>query len=103
MAILVDHAVWPFRGRRFAHLVSDESYAELHAFAAALGLQRHWFQGDHYDIPTEVRLRAIEQGAEAVTGAELVRRLRAAGLRQRSRVAHLPGESDVPPRAADRD
>ncbi len=92
MAILVDHAIWPHRGRRFAHLVSDESYAELHAFAAGLGLQRHWFQGDHYDIPTEVRVRAIERGAQPVSGAELVRRLRAAGLRQRSRVAHLPGE-----------
>jgi hypothetical protein len=96
VAILVDHAVWPHRGRRFAHLVSDVSYDELHAFAAELGLQRHWFQGDHYDIPTEVRRRAIEQGAEPVTGAELVRRLRAAGLRQRSRVTRLPGESGGP-------
>ncbi|MCC5947422.1 MAG: DUF4031 domain-containing protein [Nitriliruptoraceae bacterium] len=92
MAILVDPAVWPHRGRRFAHLVSDRSYDELHAFADRLGLQRRWFQGDHYDVPDTVRAQAIALGAEAVSAEELVRRLRAAGLRQRSRIARLPGE-----------
>ena len=96
MAILVDLAIWPFRGRRWAHLVSDTSYEELHAFAARLGLERRWFQGDHYDIPTEVRLTAIAHGAEPVGASELVRRLRAAGLRDRSRIAHLPGEAHEP-------
>jgi hypothetical protein len=81
--ILVDDAIWPWRGRRWAHLVSDESYDELHEFAAALGLPRHVFQGDHYDIDAERREVAIDQGATAVSGRELVRRLRAAGLRKR--------------------
>jgi hypothetical protein len=93
MAILVDPAIWPWRGRRWAHLVSDRSYEELHVFADALGLRRGSFQGDHYDIPAELRERAIELGAETVSSAELVRRLRAAGLRTRSRVGHLPGET----------
>jgi hypothetical protein len=93
MAILVDPAIWPWRGRRWAHLVSDHSYEELHAFADALGLRRGSFQGDHYDIPAELRERAVELGAETVSSAELVRRLRAAGLRMRSRVGHLPGET----------
>lgn len=86
MAILVDRAVWPWRGRRWAHLVSDDSYDELHRFAARLGIPRRAFQADHYDIPAEYRLRAIELGAEEVDARELVRRLRAAGLR-RSRSA----------------
>ena len=86
MTILVDNAVWPWRGRRWAHLVSDASYDELHAFADALGLRREWFQGDHYDIPAEVRERAIAAGAVPVGSAELVRRLRAAGLRKHSRI-----------------
>lgn len=81
MTILVDQAVWPWRGRRWAHLVSDESYDELHAFAARLGIPRRGFQGDHYDVPAEYRLKAIELGAEAVDARVLVRRLRAAGLR----------------------
>jgi hypothetical protein len=92
VAILVDAAIWPHRGHRWAHLVSDRSFDELHAFAAALGLERRWFQGDHYDVPAEVREAAIEAGATPVSAHELVRRLRAAGLRTRSRVAHLPGE-----------
>lgn len=83
MAILVDQAVWPWRGRRWAHLVSDESYDELHAFAARLGLRRDWFQGDHYDVPAAVRLEAIALGAAPVDARVLVRRLRAAGLRRR--------------------
>jgi hypothetical protein len=81
MAILVDRAVWPWEGRRWAHLVSDESYDELHEFAQRLGVPRRAFQGDHYDIPEDLHARAIELGAELVEGRVLARRLRAAGLR----------------------
>jgi hypothetical protein len=63
--------------------VSDESYEELHAFAEQLGIPRRAFQGDHYDVPTEYRLRAIELGAVPITSRELVRRLVASGLRRR--------------------
>jgi hypothetical protein len=82
VTILVDAAVWPWRDDVWAHLVSDESYEELHAFAARLGLPRRAFQGDHYDVPRHVRERALELGAEPVASRELVRRLRAAGLRR---------------------
>jgi hypothetical protein len=79
--ILVDEARWPWRGRRWAHLVSDSSYDELHLFAARLGLPRRIFQGDHYDVWTELRDAAIEAGAQPIDSRELVGRLRAAGLR----------------------
>lgn len=85
MTILVDQAIWPWRGQRWAHLVSDENYDELHAFAQRLGIPRRAFQGDHYDVPEWLRLEAIEAGAEPVDARELVRRLRAAGLRRRHR------------------
>lgn len=94
VAILVDSAIWPHRGRRWAHLVSDRSLEELHTFADQLGLERAWFQGDHYDVPADVRDRAIELGAQAVSASDLVRRLRAAGLRNGSRVIRLKGEPD---------
>ena len=81
--IQVDPAIWPWRGYRWAHLVSDESYDELHDFAAQLGIPRRAFQGDHYDVPTHLRDAAIELGATAVDSRVLVRRLRAAGLRKR--------------------
>ncbi len=83
VAILVDPAVWPWRGRRWAHLVSDESYDELHAFAERLGVPRRAFQGDHYDIPTDLREQALVLGAAPVDSRDLVRRLRHAGLRRR--------------------
>jgi hypothetical protein len=80
--------------------VSDESYEELHDFAAALGIPRRAFQGDHYDIPADVRAEAVRSGAIEVDGRELVRRLRAAGLR-RSRRSTEAGElgGDVAPGA----
>lgn len=83
MAILVDAAVWPFRGRLWAHLVSDTSYDELHAFADRLGVPRRAFQADHYDVPAELRKEALALGAMSVPARELVIRLRRAGLRRR--------------------
>jgi hypothetical protein len=85
MAILVDPAIWPWRGRVWAHLVSDQSHDELHHFASRLGIPRRAFQGDHYDIPAELRLTAVELGALEVDARVLVSRLRAAGLRRRPR------------------
>ncbi|RKS68509.1 uncharacterized protein DUF4031 [Motilibacter peucedani] len=79
--MLVDPAMWPWRDRLWAHLVSDTSYDELHGFAERLGIPRRAFQGDHYDIPDVLREQAIALGAESVTGRELVTRLRASGLR----------------------
>jgi hypothetical protein len=79
--ILVDAAVWSWRGRRWAHLVSDSSLEELHAFAAALGVDPRLFEGDHYDVTAEWREQAIALGASPVDSRVLVRRLRAAGLR----------------------
>lgn len=82
MAVLVDPAVWPFRDLLWAHLVSDVSYDELHEFAVLLEVPRRAFQGDHYDVPAHLRVRALDLGAEAVPARELLRRLKAAGLRQ---------------------
>jgi hypothetical protein len=82
MAILVDEARWPWRGRRWAHLVSDVSYDELHRFAVLIGKRRAAFQGDHYDVDEAERELALRAGAVAVNSRELVSRLRAAGLRK---------------------
>ena len=81
MAILVDDAMWPWRGRLWAHLVSDDTLEELHAFAAAAGIPPRGFHGDHYDVPQEHYDTMVTLGAVPTPSRELVRRLREAGLR----------------------
>ena len=85
MTILIDDAIWPAHGRRWAHLVSDDSLDELHAFARSNDLPARGFDLDHYDVPEESLPRLIAAGAEHVSGKELVRRLIASGLRVRGR------------------
>lgn len=81
VAIFVDEPIWWFKGRRWCHMVSDTSLDELHGFAEQLGIPRRGFQGDHYDIPEELRPQAVAAGAHEVPGRDLLRRLQAAGLR----------------------
>jgi hypothetical protein len=82
MTVLVDEARWWWRGRRWAHLVSDSDLDELHDFAGRLGVRRISFGGDHYDVTEPQRAAAVAAGAEPVGARELVRRLRAGGLRR---------------------
>jgi len=79
--ILIDEPVWPAHGTVWAHLVSDESLDELHAFAASAGIPERGFDNDHYDVPQRRWHDLVALGAEPVTGRELLRRLQAAGLR----------------------
>ena len=89
MAVLIDPPVWPWRGRKWSHLVSDRDYDELHAFVdRELGIPRRAFQGDHYDVPEDLHEVAVAAGAEPVSCRELLSRLRAAGLRKHRR--HAP-------------
>ncbi len=99
----MDEARWWFEGRKWCHLVSDVSYEELFEFADSVGIPRRAFQGDHFDIPEEYRQAMIDGGAQVVESREVLRRLRAAGLRlspneRRARAAaarsHDGGSSD---------
>ena len=53
MTIWIDQPIWPRHGTVFAHLISDTSLDELHAFAHRVGLHPRSFEGDHYDVPQE--------------------------------------------------
>ena len=64
-------------------MVSDVSLDELHAFAAMLDIPQRGFHRDHYDLPETYREQAVKLGAVEVTSRELLRRMRAAGLRVR--------------------
>ncbi len=91
MAILIDPPVWPAHGTLFSHLVSDESYAELHAFAAAAGISERAFDLDHYDVPMHLHAHLVALGAVPVRSSELVRRLIASGLRRRKHLEPRSG------------
>jgi len=78
MAVYVDDARIRWRGRHWSHLVADTP-EELHEAAGQLGLRREWAQEGgrtlHYDLPDELRERAITLGvAEAISWRELARR-----------------------------
>lgn len=85
MTVLIDQPLWPAHGTFFSHLVSDSSLEELHSFAASNGIPARAFDLDHYDVPLRRHAELIAAGALAVTGRELVVRLRASGLRVRAK------------------
>jgi hypothetical protein len=86
VTVRVDDAIWPWRGRRWAHLVSDAHLAELHDLAHRIGMPYMAFQGDHYDVHEDLRRLAIDLGAVATPARDLVRSLNAAGLRRRDKL-----------------
>ena len=85
MSIWIDPPRWPAHGRLWSHLISDVSADELHAFAGAVGVPARAFEGDHYDVPQERYDALVAAGALPVEGKELVRILRASGLRIQKR------------------
>lgn len=66
-------------GKKWCHLISDESDDELHAFAARIGMKRSWFQpksSPHYDLTPTRRAKAVALGAQEVTRNDFVAALR---------------------------
>ena len=83
--------MWPNHGMLWGHLVSDSSLEELHAFAARAGIPERGFDRDHYDVPDQRIEELVALGAELVSAKELIRRLRASGLRVPARDRHRHG------------
>ena len=86
--ILIDPPLWPNHGRLWSHLVSDSSLDELHEFAERTGIPLRGFDLDHYDVPDERHAALVAAGAVPVDAHELIRRLRASGLRIPARNRH---------------
>ena len=77
MAVYVDDAIWSWVGKRWCHLLADDT-DELHRFAARLGVHRLIYQGPpktsapHYDLTAFERRRAIALGAIPCTREQMV-------------------------------
>src|SRR4051794_28522630 len=69
---ITEHEAPALRYKRWSHLVSTKDEAELHAFAARLGLRRGWAQlrpaasAAHYDVTPPKRALAVRLGAREV-------------------------------------
>lgn len=96
---------------RWSHLTvgPGDDLAELHAFAASIGLRRSWFQGPpehrhpHYDVTDTKRQQAIKAGAKPITWREAGMMLAEAGERRRAQEAMAAlwvGDGETPALAA---
>ena len=79
--IYVDEPIYARAGVKnprtlYAHMVAD-SFSELHAFAAQIGIRKHFFHkaksAHHYDINGTQWYKAIIAGAKQVTSKELLK------------------------------
>ena len=71
-------------------MISDTSYAELHDFAASVGIPPRAFERDHYDVIAERYEAVVAAGAHRATSREIVAMLHRAGLRRRHRSVLAP-------------
>ncbi|HYI59328.1 MAG TPA: DUF4031 domain-containing protein [Microlunatus sp.] len=88
--IFIDPPTWPGHGRLWSHMISDTSYAELHDFAALVGIPPRAFERDHYDVIAERYESVVAAGAQRASSREIVAMLHRAGLRRRHRSALAP-------------
>jgi Protein of unknown function (DUF4031) len=81
MAVYVDEAIWHWQGRKWCHLLADDT-DELHRFAFSLGIQLSSYQGPprtskpHYDLTAWERSVAISRGAIACDRQQIIAVLR---------------------------
>lgn len=71
MAVYVDDMRAKFGRMVMCHMLADTD-EELHAMADRIGVNRKWFQGDHYDICGAKRQDAVRFGAREITQREAV-------------------------------
>jgi hypothetical protein len=99
MAVYIDDSRLSWRGRSWCHLVAD-SVAELHAFAAQLGLRQEWFQYrtmyPHYDVTVSVRRRAVALGAQVGDKKTIVACAKRLRIELSSQNFHADGPAGFP-------
>ena len=66
MSVYVDDMRARYGRLIMCHMIAD-SDAELHAMADAIGVDRRWHQGDHYDIALSKQALAVAAGAVEIT------------------------------------
>lgn len=70
MTVYVDTMQADFGRMVMCHMIADTE-DELHEMAAAIGVARKWYQGDHYDICKSKKAKALKLGAVEITQMQL--------------------------------
>lgn len=74
MTVYVDdmykHPMGQLGRMKMSHMIADTEQ-ELHEMAQKIGMQRRWYQKDHYDISISRRSKAVELGAVEVSMVDL--------------------------------
>lgn len=76
ISVCIPNKNW--RHNSACHLIGD-TIAELHSFAASLGLKRSWFQDKtiaHYDLTVNKRRQAISLGAIEIDVKTFMKKMR---------------------------
>lgn len=88
MTVYVDNMhefpIGKYKRMKMCHMVAD-TLIELDEMAEKIGINRKWFQGDHYDICKSKRELAINNGAKEITMREaaiIARKFRACNGRK---------------------
>jgi flagellar biosynthesis GTPase FlhF len=70
MTVYVDdmylYPIGRFKHMKMSHMIGDDEN-ELHEMARRIGVQRKWYQGDHYDIAMSKRVLALTFGAQPIS------------------------------------
>ena len=81
MTVYVDQPIYARSASKkprklYSHMVAD-TFDELHAFAAKIGVKKHFFHraktAHHYDINSDQFKIAVDNGAKVVDSREIVR------------------------------
>jgi hypothetical protein len=70
MTVFVDDMNAAYGRMVMCHMIA-RTEDELHEMARKIGVQRKWYQGDHYDICLAKKRIAVAAGAKEVTQREL--------------------------------
>lgn len=92
MTVYVDdmsnYPMGKFRRMKMSHMIATTE-AELHAMADAIGVNRKWYQGDHYDICLSKKKEALKLGAVLVSLRQL------AALSYLQKFGHAMGDPET--------
>lgn len=73
--VYVDYSVWEYGRMKMCHMIADTE-KELYDMADKIGIDKKWYQKNHFDICLSKKKLAIKNGAIEISPFELVKKLK---------------------------